>query len=290
MCAEAIEYVLQVIGGDLQYNTERNRALTPQQQLLTALNWLGNGARYHGVADKHGLHKSTVQRCVQNVCQKIVTKLFPEEIRWRTGEASLPQQFMAVAGFPRVSGCIDGSLILIDNPKLNDKAYVNRNGDHSINPGSTHDSRVMKRSLFTQWDQNHWRPVPGALLLGDSDYPLLSWLMTPVVQAGANAVGSQRYLRRHKTTRRLIECAFGQVKLKFQCLNYFRRKPEVASEIILARVTLHSIQKRLGSEEWELDADNGINESDGEEDDDVPPETVQGKDVHSSLVRMFAAE
>ncbi|KAF2891217.1 hypothetical protein ILUMI_14956 [Ignelater luminosus] len=135
MCAEAIEYVLQVIGGDLQHNTERNRTLTPQQQLLTALNWLGNGAQYHGVADIHGLHKSTVQRCVQNVCQKIVTKLFPEEIRWRTGEAlaSLPQQFMAVAGFPRVSGCIDGSLILIDNPKLNEKAYVNRNGDHSIN-------------------------------------------------------------------------------------------------------------------------------------------------------------
>ncbi|KAF2892760.1 hypothetical protein ILUMI_13412 [Ignelater luminosus] len=97
----------------------------------------------------HGLHKSTVQRCVQNVCQKIVTTLFPEEIRWPTGEAlaSLSQQFMAVAGFPR---------------------------------------------------------------------------------------------------------------------------------------------KRLGSEEWELDADN--DENDGEENDDVPLGTVQGKNVHLSLVRMFAAE
>ncbi|KAF2892589.1 hypothetical protein ILUMI_13581 [Ignelater luminosus] len=137
MCAKAIEYVLQVIGEDLQHNTERNRALTPQQQLLTALHWLGNGAQYHGVADMQGLHKSTVQRCVQNVCQKIVTKLFSEEIRLPTGEAlaSLPQQFqfMAVAGFPRVAGCIDSSLILIDSPKLNEKAYVDRNGDHSIN-------------------------------------------------------------------------------------------------------------------------------------------------------------
>ncbi|KAF2889815.1 hypothetical protein ILUMI_16358, partial [Ignelater luminosus] len=173
MCAEAIEYVLQVIGGDLQHNTERNRALTPQQQLLTALHWLGNGAQYHGVADMHGLHKSTVQRCVQNVCQKIVTKLFPEEIRWPTGEAlaSLSQQFMTVAGFPRIAGCIDGSLILIDSPKLNEKAYVDRNEDHSLNvmavcgpnceffditarwSGSTQDSRIMKRSsLFTQWE------------------------------------------------------------------------------------------------------------------------------------------
>ncbi|KAF2883267.1 hypothetical protein ILUMI_22905, partial [Ignelater luminosus] len=174
-----------------------------------------------------------------------------EEIRWSTGEAlaSLPQQFMAVAGFPRVAGCNDGSLILIDSPKLNEKAYVHRNGDHSINviavcgsdceffyvtarwPGSTHHSRVMKRSsLFTQWDENHWRHFPGALLLGDSGYPLLSWLMTPVVQAGANAVGSQS---RH--------------------INF-------------------------------------SDESDGEEDDDVPPETVQGKDVYSLLVRMFAEE
>ncbi|KAF2890933.1 hypothetical protein ILUMI_15239, partial [Ignelater luminosus] len=73
------------------------------------------------------------------------------------------------------------------------------------------------------WDPNHWRLFPWALLLGDSDYPLLSWLMTPVVQAGANAVGSQR------------------------------------------------------RERWRKD-------------DDVAPGTVQGKDVHSSLVRMFAAE
>ncbi|KAF2899424.1 hypothetical protein ILUMI_06748 [Ignelater luminosus] len=58
MCVEAIEYVLQVIGRDLQHNTEKNRALTPQQQLLKALHWLGNGAQYHGVADMHGLHKS----------------------------------------------------------------------------------------------------------------------------------------------------------------------------------------------------------------------------------------
>ncbi|KAF2899954.1 hypothetical protein ILUMI_06233 [Ignelater luminosus] len=166
------------------FKSQRNRALTPQQQLLTALHWLGNGAQYYGVAGMHGLHKSTVQRCVQNVCQKIVTKLFLEEIRWPTGEALalLPQQFMAVARFPRVAGCIDSSLILIDSLKLNEKAYVDRNGDHSIN--------VMA--------------------------------------------------------------------------------------------------KRLGSEEWELDADN--DESDGE-DDDVPSGTVQGKDdVHSSLVRKFAAE
>ncbi|KAF2901497.1 hypothetical protein ILUMI_04680 [Ignelater luminosus] len=152
--------------------------------------------------------------------------------------------FMAVAGFPRVAGCIDGSLLLVDSPKLNEKAYVDKNGDHSTNimevcgpnfkffcvtarcPGSTHDSRVMKKSsFFTQWDQNYWRP--------------------------------------------------------------FRLKPEVASKIILACFTLPNIQKRLGSEEWDLDADN--DESDGE-DDDVPPGTVQGKDVHSSLVRMFAAE
>ncbi|KAF2883265.1 hypothetical protein ILUMI_22907, partial [Ignelater luminosus] len=138
-------------------------------------------------------------------------------------------QFMAVAG------CIDGS--------LNVMAVCGPN---------------CESSLFTQWDENHWRHFPGALLLGDSGYPLLSWLMTPVVQAGANAVGSQRYLRRHKSTRRLIECAFGQ--------------------------------KTLELEEWELDADNDISESDGEEDDDVPPGTVQGKDVHSSLVRMFAVE
>ena len=92
--------------------------------------------------------------------------------------------------------------------------------------------------------------------MGDSGYPLLPWLMTPIEQGGLNQNGMRRYLRRHKSTRRLVECAFGQIKAKFPCLNYFRLKPEVASKIVLACFILHNIQKRLGSEEWEIEYDN----------------------------------
>ncbi|KAF2891054.1 hypothetical protein ILUMI_15119 [Ignelater luminosus] len=71
VCAEAIEYVLQ-------HNTERNRALTPQQQLLTALHWLGNGAQYHGVADMHRLHTNPL---CKDASKTSVRKLLPSSFR-----------------------------------------------------------------------------------------------------------------------------------------------------------------------------------------------------------------
>jgi hypothetical protein len=59
---EEVEYVLEKIGLKLSHKTERNKALTPQQQLLTTLHWLSNGGQYHGVGDMHGLGKATVCR------------------------------------------------------------------------------------------------------------------------------------------------------------------------------------------------------------------------------------
>jgi hypothetical protein len=44
--AENIETILNEIGERLQHPTRRNKALAPQQQLLIALHWLGNGGQY----------------------------------------------------------------------------------------------------------------------------------------------------------------------------------------------------------------------------------------------------
>lgn len=40
---------------------------------------------------------------------------------------------MQIAGMPRVAGVIDGSLIPIDAPTMNEESYVDRHGKHSIN-------------------------------------------------------------------------------------------------------------------------------------------------------------
>ena len=79
------------------------------------------------------------------------------------------------------------------------KHNVNRKNYHSINtqvvsvgddlriidvvanwPGSTHDAHVLRQSGVHQRFQDHLLPrTPNGILLGDSGYPLLPWLMTP---------------------------------------------------------------------------------------------------------------
>lgn len=277
ICAAAMEEILGRIGPRLQHDTYRNHALTPQQQVMTALHWMGNGSQYHGVGDMHGLHKSTIHRCVHRVTSAVHNVLFPEEVRWpEEGTLAIAQRFFEKAGFPRIAGCVDGTLIPIDGPGSGEKSFVDRHGQHSINamvvcgpnnefyyasarwPGSVHDSRVLRRSsLFVSWEDEDWRPFPGAVLLGDSGYPLLRWLMTPIEQGGVPAAGIRRYLRRHKSTRSVVECSLGILKEKFPCLNQLRLHPRVAAHVFLSCITIHNIQKRhvleQNHESWMVD-------------------------------------
>lgn len=265
------ENILTRIGGELQPPTLRNHAMSPQQQLLTALHWLGSGCQYHVCGDAHGISKATVHRCVKKVCTSLVRRLLGEEVHWPTVNVqSVPQRFMRVANFPRVAGIVDGSLIQLDAPHENEMSYVDRDGNHSINamfvcgpnleffyasvrwPGSVHDARVLRNSsLARQWN-NGWRPFPNAVILGDSGYGLQEWLMTPVIPHVIPRTPTlARYLRSFKSTRRMIENAIGILKEKFPCLNYLRTQPLTACNIILSCVILHNIEKRIGSQNYE---------------------------------------
>ncbi len=49
----------------------------------------------------------------------------------------------------------------------------------TITTGRNHDSKVLKNSsLWASMEQGEG-PFPGAVLLGDSGYPLREWLITP---------------------------------------------------------------------------------------------------------------
>lgn len=167
----AAEKVLNAIGSTIDHKCHLNHALVPKQQLLLALHFYGNGSQYHGIGDMHGLHKSTVCRVVNRVTSAIYRILFPVYVRWPNNCGSISVRFSEIAGFPRVAGVIDGTLIPIKAPSVNESDYVDRNGDHSLNamvvcggnyeffyasarwPGSVHDNRVLRNSsLFQKWE------------------------------------------------------------------------------------------------------------------------------------------
>jgi len=253
-----VAFILSKIEHILTHSSIRNKAITAEHQLLTTLNWLGNGAQQHGIGATHGISTSSVSRCVQRVVNAVVTHMFQNIVKWPNNIVKIPTTFLEKGGFPSVAGCIDGTLINIDAPNLNEEQYIDRHGNHSINvtmvcgpnhefyavdanwPGSVHDARVLRNTNVFAAFESGWRPFPGAVLLGDSAYPLKEWLIPPRHQ-NPNDETEQRFNRKHKSTRRLIECSYGILKERFPCLNHLRTQPYKSGMIVMTCAVFHNI-------------------------------------------------
>ncbi|KFM67610.1 putative nuclease HARBI1, partial [Stegodyphus mimosarum] len=100
-------------------------------------------------------------------------------------------------GFPNIIGAIDGTLINIQRPSVDDWfVFISRKRKFALNiqlvcdakmeildvvarwPGSTHDSFMWKRSKLGELFVSGQIPRQN-FLLGDSGYPLEPWLLTP---------------------------------------------------------------------------------------------------------------
>lgn len=142
---------------------------------------------------------------------------------------------------------IDCTRAHIQAPRENEGEFINRNGRHSINvqivcdadliitncvvrwPGSVHDARILRASaLYRDLQTNR----PDGIILGDSAYPLLPWLMTPFLTA--NTLAQARFNTAHCRARFAIERLSGDLKRRFACLNYLRAEPQKACDITLA--------------------------------------------------------
>ncbi|CAG2202153.1 HARBI1 [Mytilus edulis] len=105
--------------GDLERGTNKETALSVEQQVMIAL-------RFH--------NKSTVSRVIDRVTDSLVA-MKDDFISWPDNQRKnvIRAGFYEKAGFPNVVGCIDGTHIRITGPSIDEPAFVNRKGFHSIN-------------------------------------------------------------------------------------------------------------------------------------------------------------
>ncbi|KAJ1209528.1 hypothetical protein NDU88_004903 [Pleurodeles waltl] len=115
---------------------------------------------------------------------------------------------------------------------------------NAIFSDSVHDACILRNSsipyVMGQFQRHRvW-------LLGDSGYPNLSWLLTPVRNPRTRA--EERYNEAHGRTRRVIERTFGLLKARFRCLNMtggsLFYSPKKVCQIIVACCMLHNLALR----------------------------------------------
>ena len=62
-----IQFILNLIGENLQYKTKRNSALSPMVQLLIALRFFANNSFHLLMGDTFRVSKATAGRCIRRV-------------------------------------------------------------------------------------------------------------------------------------------------------------------------------------------------------------------------------
>ena len=163
-------------------------------------------------------------------------------------------------------------------------------------PGSCHDARVLRTSALYDDFNDGYRPFPKSVILGDSAFPLLPWLVPMLADGKANA---QRFYRAHAKTRRIVENAFGLLKQRFRCLlDELRVKsPTYAAQIAKACFYLHNFltEHRLDEEhddssfEIELDNTNFDNIDDEVENEASTSSSNVAKQNVEFLIRTFTS-
>ncbi|KAK9980268.1 hypothetical protein ABG768_013644 [Culter alburnus] len=242
-----IKYIADLVRPTLQHQTQWSHALSVEEQCFIVLHFYACGTFYQVIGDNMGVRKSTVSNMVKAMSVALGSLIkqfvsFPKDDQ----TAQTKHKFFQMGNMPSTIA-----------PCEREWEYVNRKGRHSINiqlvgnadliitncvvkwPGSVHDTCILRESALYRELQSH---RPNGIVLGDSAYPLLPWLMTPF--SVANTPEQERFNSSHCKTRCAIERLNGVLKRRFACLNYLRVQPKVACNIFLACIVLHSMATR----------------------------------------------
>jgi len=302
MSKESFHYLCDQLRGVLEKQTTRLRKpLTVEQRVAITLWILATTSEYRTVAHLFGVARCTVCIVVHETCEAIVTKLMTVYIAFPTGEqlSEVVQGFKDKWGFPQCAGSIDGSHISVTPPAMNHTDYYNRKGfysmivqavvDHNCMfrnicvgwPGSVHDARVFSNSLLyhkvinkqllqgnTLQIGDHDIPT---LLVGDSAYPIQSWLMKPFAHSLTLSREQKHFNYTLSRARVVVEIAFGRLKARWRRLS---KRMDIhidnVPHIVTACCVLHNCCEVHGdsfNEDWLQQDDDDSIETDIPHDD-----------------------
>ena len=226
--------------------------------------YVSNTLTYRQLSNLFGIAKSTAWRIVRYVASWLLS-IGEEYIRWpnNTDAAIIQAKFLEKSRIPGVFGALDCTHISIIAPRVDKECYFDRNLGYSIvlqavvdadkkflnvfcgEPGSLHDSRVLRRSeLYRTAESNYHEMFPNnSFLLGDSAYFPTTWLVPPFKDYGNLSEAQRKFNKVHSKARIVIENGFGLLKTRFRRLLHFTEHVHLSfvSDLLISICILHNI-------------------------------------------------
>lgn len=270
------KFILNRIGPFLARQTVTEEPISPELRLAICLYRLGRGDYLYTIAEMAGLGVSTVCLIVQEVCQVLVDHLWSESVSCHmpNTQEDFKKKILDMEEFWQFPCCwaaIDGCHIPMKCPPGGLEAckeYHNFKNFYSVVlmamidshyrfvwgscgfPGNSHDAVIFKSTDLWNSIQDGFIPLIGKsvgdvnvppLIVGDSAFPLQTWLMKPFTNAVLSP--QQRYFNYRLSRARMVsEGAYGQLKGRWRVL---LRKSESNRDQVrittLACMVLHNI-------------------------------------------------
>lgn len=276
---DTFEYICSLVREDLVsrppsglINIE-GRLLSVEKQVAIAMRRLASGESQVSVGGAFGVGQSTVSQVTWRFVESMEDRA-RHHMKWPEPERiqQIKDEFEAAFGLPNCCGAIDATHIIMTLPAVessddwcdqesNYSMFLQGIVDHKQRfvdivtgwPGSMTFARLLKFSGFYKLCEGGKRlngPIKtsaeGAeireFIVGDSAYPLLSWLMTPYEETCLSA-STVSFNSKHREARLLASKALSQLKGAWRILHKVMWRPDKHKlpSIILVCCLLHNI-------------------------------------------------
>ncbi|XP_072314156.1 uncharacterized protein [Eucyclogobius newberryi] len=260
-------------------NTTFRLALPVEKRVAVALWRLATNVEYRIISGLFGVGKSTVCKCVRDMCHSIVT-LLSSQYMHTPSEQELEesaQLFLSERGFPHCVAAVAPLHISIMTPSQNTSDYANPAGWLSVLsqvavggrgqfwdvcasfPGGTDPAEILQNSaLWATAEEGGFSPSSTPtfmgspvkyVFVGEPCYPLQSWLLTPYreqrkrrSQPSTLNPAQRRFNQHVHRALRVSEEALLRLRARWQCLS--KRNDcalDVLPTMVLACCILHNI-------------------------------------------------
>ena len=294
-----------------------------EHRLAITLWCLATCSEYRTIGHLFGVARCTCTVCVivHDTCTAIVRTFQTRYIKFPTGD----NLRKAIDGFKskwqmvQCAGAIDGCHIPVRPPALNHTDYYNRKGWYSVVlqavvdhdylftdimvgwPGSVHDSRILSNSHIYYKATNkeilntESQTILGndmlPFLIGDSAYPLTSWLMKPFPSNSLLTNEQKTFNYRLSRARIVVENAFGHLKARWRRL-LKQNDMDVGHipQVITACCILHNICEVLGDKFVDAWLDGPPLEQPAGSAAGATTSSPQSRTIRNTLAQSFAME